>query len=86
MSKTPAGSINDKQSDRLFGYAAKKQGSDPATLKREFQNGKYDRAVSSLSKSDAEKLRRALADPAMTAKVLSSPQAQAIMKKLSGDK
>ncbi len=86
MSKVLQGSLSNKQSDKLFGYAAKKLGSDPQTLKREFQNGRYDRAMSSLSKGDAEKLRRALADPEMTAKVLSSPQAQAIMKKLSGEK
>ena len=83
MSKNRSGSISKGQAEKLFGMAAGRLGSDSETLKREFQNGNYQRAMSSLSRSDAQKLQKALSDPELTARVLSSPQARAIMEKLS---
>ncbi len=83
MSKNRSGSISREQADKLFNMTAGKLGSDSETLRREFQSGNYQRAMSSLSKSDAQKLQKALSNPELTAKVLSSPQARAIMEKLS---
>ena len=83
MSKNRSGSISREQADKLFNMTAGKLGSDSETLRREFQSGNYQRALSSLSKSDAQKLQKALSNPELTAKVLSSPQARAIMEKLS---
>lgn len=83
MSKNRSAPISSGQADKLFSMTAGKLGSDSQTLKREFQSGNYQRAMSSLSRSDAQKLQKALSDPELTAKVLSSPQARAIMEKLA---
>jgi hypothetical protein len=78
------GSYDKRSADKLLGVAAKKLGSDPETLRKQFQSGNYDSAVSSLSGKDQQLLQRALSDPELTAKVLNSPRAQEIFRKLSG--
>lgn len=50
------------------------------------QNIKAENLLSSLSKSDADKVRSILKDPEKTKQILNSPEAQAIIKKLSGGK
>ena len=42
--------------------------------------------LKSLKPEDAEKVRNIMNNPEMTKKILNSPQAQALMKKLMGDK
>ena len=69
MSKNRSAPISSGQADKLFSMTAGKLGSDSETLKREFQSGNYQRAMSSLSRSDAQKLQKALSDPELTAKV-----------------
>ena len=69
---------------KLVEEAAKKTGLDASRLNRAVESGNVDEIASSLKHEDAEKLRSLLSDSAAVKKMLSSPEAQELMKKLSG--
>ncbi|MCC8192348.1 MAG: hypothetical protein LIO41_04840 [Ruminococcus sp.] len=75
--------INDKQLETLLSVASKKLNTSPETLKSQLESGVFDQALSSMNKTDAERLTKALSDPKVAQKILSTPQAQEIYKKLS---
>ena len=75
--------INPKQLEALLNLAGKKLGTSPEQLKSQLENGNLQNAVDNLPPHQSAMLRQALADPKVAEKVLSSPQAQEIMKKLS---
>lgn len=75
--------INPKQLEALLNLAGKKLGTSPEQLKSQLENGNLQNAVDNLPPQQSAMLRQALADPKVAEKVLSSPQAQEIMKKLS---
>ncbi len=75
--------INDKQLEALLSVASKKLNTSPETLKSQLESGVFDQALSSMNKTDAERLTKALSDPKVAQKILSTPQAQEIYKKLS---
>ncbi|MCD7727602.1 MAG: hypothetical protein LUH57_04585 [Ruminococcus sp.] len=75
--------INDKQLEALLSVASKKLNTSPETLKSQLESGVFDQALSSMNKTDAERLTKALSDPKIAQKILSTPQAQEIYKKLS---
>jgi len=56
------------------------------TIKNTPQKNQVENLLSSLNKSDADKVRSILNDPVKTKQVLSTPEAQALIKKLSGGK
>ncbi len=68
----------------LLQEAAKKLGTSPAELENQIKNGELAKAVKNLPPQQQAMLNRALSDKAACEKLLSSPQAQALMKKLSG--
>jgi len=55
-------------------------------IKNSPQKNQVENLLSSLNKSDADKVRGFLNDPVKTKQVLSTPEAQALIKKLSGGK
>lgn len=75
--------MNDKQLNALLSVASQKLGTSPETLKKQLESGVFDQAMSGMSKTDSEKLTKALSDPKIAQKILSTPQAQEIYKKLS---
>ncbi|MCD8327935.1 MAG: hypothetical protein LUC25_02435 [Ruminococcus sp.] len=75
--------INDKQLEALLSVASKKLNTSPETLKSQLESGVFDQALSSMNKTDAERPTKALSDPKVAQKILSTPQAQEIYKKLS---
>ncbi len=75
--------INDKQLDALLSVASKKLGTSPETLKKQLESGTFDKAMSGMNKTDADRLTKALSDPKIAQKILATPQAQEIYKKLS---
>lgn len=77
---------SSKAMQELLKAASKQLGTTPDALKSQFSQGNYQSAMSSMSKEDAAKLQAALSDKQMCQRVLNSPQAQAIYKKLSGGK
>ena len=79
--------INDfdsKKLNGLFGAVSKKIGIPQEQLKKEFEEGRFDSAISAMNKSDAAKFNKVVNDPKMIERLMSTPQAQALYKKLSG--
>ena len=56
------------------------------TLKKELQEGNHDNAIKNMSPSDSQKFQQALANPKIIEKMMSAPQAQALYRKLTGEK
>lgn len=73
---------NGRQLSSLLGLAASKLGTEPSELEKLIRSGRADKAVSALPKDQQAKLKAALADPETAKRVLSSPQARAILEKL----
>ena len=76
--------IDPNRINGLLEVVSKKIGVAPEKLKRELESGKFDSAIAGMSKSDAAKFQQAVNNPKLVEKLLSTPQAQAIYKKLSG--
>ena len=53
-------------------------------LKGQLESGVYDRALQGMPQNEAMMLQKALSDPKTAEKILSSPQARVIFKKLQG--
>ena len=70
----------------LLSTVGKKLGMSPETLKKELQEGKFDNAIKNMSPSDSQKFQQALANPKIIEKMMSAPQAQALYRKLTGEK
>jgi hypothetical protein len=78
--------IDSKSIDGLLGVVSKKLGMPPEKLKSELEAGKFDSALSAMSQSDAAKFQQAVKNPKLVEKLMSTPQAQALYSKLSGNK
>lgn len=69
----------------LLNVVSKKLGVSPEKLKKELEDGKFDSAIAGMSKSDAAKFQQAVKNPKMVEMMMSTPQAKALYKKLSGE-
>lgn len=78
--------IDPKNIGGLLEVVSKKIGVSPDKLKQELEAGKFDSALNAMSKSDAAKFQQAINNPKIVEKLMSTPQAKALYKKLSGDK
>ncbi|MBE6857288.1 MAG: hypothetical protein IJO99_01480 [Ruminococcus sp.] len=77
--------IDPKGLNSLLEVVSKKIGVAPEKLKKDLESGKFDSALSAMSESDANKFRQAVKNPKLVEKMMSSPQAKALYKKLSGE-
>lgn len=77
--------IDPKKLNGLLEAVSKKIGVSPEKLSQELKSGKFDSALSTMNKNDAEKFRQAVNNPKLVEKMMSTPQAQALYKKLSGE-
>lgn len=77
--------IDPKGLNSLLEVVSKKIGVTPEKLKKDLESGKFDSALSAMSESDAMKFRQAVKNPKLVEKMMSSPQAKALYKKLSGE-
>lgn len=75
--------LNPKNLDALLNVVSKKLGTSPEALKRELENGKFDKALNGMSASDSAKFQQVLQNPQLLEKFMSAPQAQALYKKLT---
>lgn len=75
--------MSPEQLDALLKLAGKKLGTTPENLKSQIENGAFTAAASNLSPQQSAMLSKALSDPKIAEKMLSSPQAQELYKKLS---
>lgn len=78
--------IDPSKVDELLKVAGKKLNIPPDELKKQLEAGKFDAAINSMSKSDAAKFNQVVKNPKMIEKMISTPQAQALYKKLTGEK
>lgn len=76
--------MNPQALQGLLSVASKKLGTTPEQLQKQLQDGTFDKALAGMPKNEAAMLTQALSNKAMAERILSSPQAQAIYKKLSG--
>ena len=79
-------SIDPKKLNGLLGVVSKKIGVPPEKLRIELEEGKFDSALSAMNQNDAAKFRQAVNNPKLVEKMMSTPQAQALYRKLSGEK
>lgn len=77
--------IDPKSLNGLLDVVSKKIGVSPEKLKNDLESGKFDSAISGMSKSDAAKFQQAVKNPKLVEKLMSTPQAKALYKKLSGE-
>ncbi len=77
--------IDPKKINGLLEAVSKKIGVPPEKLKKELEAGKFDSAISSMNKNDAAKFQQAVNNPKLIEKMMSTPQAKALYKKLSGE-
>ena len=78
--------IDPKNISGLLEVVSKKIGVSPEKLKQELEAGKFDSALHGMSRSDAAKFQQAVNNPKIVEKLMSSPQAKALYKKLTGEK
>lgn len=77
-------SIDPKKLDGLLNVVSKKIGVPPDKLRKELEEGKFDSTLSAMSKSDAAKFQQAVNNPKLVEKMMSTPQAKELYKKISG--
>ncbi|MDE6092602.1 MAG: hypothetical protein K2G14_05855 [Ruminococcus sp.] len=77
--------IDPKKIGGLLEAVSKKIGVSPDKLKKELEAGKFDSAISAMNKNDAAKFQQAVNNPKLVEKMMSTPQAKALYKKLSGE-
>jgi len=78
--------IDPKKLNGLLGVVSKKIGVSPDKLRNELEEGKFDSALAAMNSKDAAKFRQAVNNPGLVEKMMSTPQAKALYKKLSGEK
>ena len=78
--------INPQNLDMLLKVVSSKLGTSPENLKQQLESGKFDSALTGMNSSDAAKFQQVLQNPQLMEKFMTAPQAQALYKKLSGEK
>jgi len=77
--------IDPQKISGLLSVVSKKIGVPPEQLRKELEEGKFDNALAAMNGKDAAKFRQAVNDPKLVERLMSTPQAQALYKKLSGE-
>lgn len=77
---------NDENLQDLINTASQRLGTTPENLKQASQQGNVQNLLNQLDGEQAKKVQQILNDKEASQKLLSSPQAQALLKKLMGGK
>ena len=75
---------NNAQIDSIISQLSARLGTSEDHIRSAMQSGSYDRLLSKMDARQTEKINAILSDEEKAKKFLSTPQAQAIMKKLMG--
>lgn len=78
--------MNNKNFEALLNMASKKFGTTPENLRQSLEKGDLSSIMQGMDRNESDKLSQAMSNPDQMKKALSSPEAQALMKKLSGKK
>ncbi len=75
---------NNEQINSLINQLSEHLGADSSQVRDALQRGNLDKVLQNMDTSQAQKISAILSDPQQAQKVLSTPQAQALIKKLMG--
>ncbi len=75
-----------QQMEKLLGVVSAKLGVSPEVLRRDLEQGKFDAALGSMKPAEAAAFNKIVGNPQMLDKFMSTPQAQALYQKLTGQK
>lgn len=76
--------LNNSELNNLLNGLSERLNTTPEQLKANLEKGNLDSVVSKMSSGQAKRLQKILDNPQQSEKILNSPQAQAIIKKLMG--
>ena len=77
---------SDKISPEMLKEAEKKMGMTPEQIKKAIDSGDVSGIMKNLGKTDDQKVQKVLSNKESAMKLLSTPQAQALLKKFLGGK
>ena len=77
---------NNDELEALLKIAAQRLGTNPEDLKNQAATGNLNKVFSQMSPNDAAKMQQVLSDKDASNKLLSTPQAQALLQQLLGGK
>lgn len=75
--------MNHEQLEAMLRSAAQRMGTTPEALQRAAQNGDLSSMLGRLDQNQAAAMEHVLSDPEAAKKLLSTPQAQALLRLLS---
>lgn len=80
--------LNDNNYDvnKLLKSVSDKLGKSPEELKKATTSDNIENLLGGLNQNDAQKIKKILSDKDVANKILATPQAQNLIKKLLGDK
>lgn len=78
--------MQSEKAAELLRVVSGKLGVPPETLAQELKAGKFDSALAGMSPQQAQTFRQAVQNPETVNRLMSTPQAQALYKKLTGGK
>jgi hypothetical protein len=75
---------NNEQMNAMIEMLSQRLNAEPEQVKDALEKGKLDKVLMNMDQKQASKISAILSDPEQSKKVLSTPQAQALIKKLMG--
>ncbi len=75
---------NNEQINSMIDQLSQRLNADSKDVRAALEKGNLDKVLQNMNHTQAEKISKILSDPEESKKVLSSPQAQALIKKLMG--
>ncbi len=78
--------LQSSNAEPLLKAVSSKLGIPPEELRTQLEAGKFDSAIQRMNPGEAAKFQQAIQNPKLIEKLMSSAQAQALYKKLTGGK
>jgi hypothetical protein len=78
--------IDPKKAEGLLNTLSKKLNVPPEVLKKQLEEGKFDAALNNMGKAETDKFNMIMKNPKLMEKFISTPQAQALYRKITGEK
>lgn len=78
--------MDNTKLEALLKLTAQRMGSTPEALKQAAQNGNLNQVMGNMTGEQSQAMQKVLSDPEAAKKLLSTPQAQALLKMLQGGK
>jgi 5'(3')-deoxyribonucleotidase len=76
--------INPQNLDALLRIVSAKINVPPDVLKSQLEKGQFDAALNNMNKEESNKFRQVMSNPKLAEKIMTTPQAQELYKRLTG--